>query len=109
MAKAKTVQLISVEARVYPTLGLVCDAGEIIELDSDPGIHGLWPLDKDGHAIIPGPAPREDQDGGDTGTEDDDQGNGDADAGTGNPDGSTSSPDTAGGESNGEQNPGEGA
>lgn len=104
MAKAKTVKLISSEARVYPTLGLACDAGEIVELDRDPGIHGLWLLDDDGHAVIPEVA-QHDPDGGDTGTDDDDQGQGDP----ADPDASTSSPDPASGSTASGQNPGEGA
>ncbi len=39
------MKLISVEPRVYPTLGLELAAGETIELADDPGIPGLIPVD----------------------------------------------------------------
>ncbi len=52
-----TVKLMSLEGRDYPTLGRTLEAGEIIELDADPFIAGLYPLDPNGRIIEPKPQP----------------------------------------------------
>jgi len=55
VSDAGTVRLMSLESRTYPTLGLELEAGAIIELDADPFIAGLHPLDADGRVIEPKP------------------------------------------------------